>query len=402
MGGTMFLYWDGYEIDGSDTDFSIVLPEQVQLIELIEAFLQNPLLDARQKPEISCVNGNKNIQISLDSLKQMIQTGSYSWIEIQVNCKHPEELEEPLLQEIYSLSQHREPKEEAYGKVEHPCTPPVKQTYYTRGELTVTLCIGHNQVDKNEELEGYITNQALIETSKEALPYIELNVGPSFYYEYAIYLIDSLRSQFPSIATFGGLDCMGGWTGGCTYADSLYGYEKLEYPVPYHVKHSLKQLCAYDILCPGIWYYKKKWLLQRVSGFLLSKEVPPYLGAKERKNLKPISIEEYSEHVEKLLISAKSNFELICESAINIIFPEPSNYAVCGDVVNKLEQRITECGEHRDFMGYFCFSKQAGELKMQFRIPYEIKPYFCELMELMQTGALEEMKSETYRRRHED
>ena len=42
----MFIYWDGYEIDGSDTDFSIILPENVQIMELVDIFLKNPLLFA--------------------------------------------------------------------------------------------------------------------------------------------------------------------------------------------------------------------------------------------------------------------------------------------------------------------------------------------------------------------
>lgn len=399
----MFIYWDGYEIDGSDTDFSIILPENVQIMELVDIFLKNPLLDRKKSPEITFYKGRiKNI-LSIEELREKVLSGDYPPIEITINCLHPEELEESLRNEIYSISKRREPKEEAYGKVEHPCTSPFKQDYYTRGEMTVVLCISNNKITYDEEfVDGYMTNIEWFQFHDQAMPYVELNVGPGFYYEYAIYLVDYLKDNFPSIATYGGLDCTGEWLGGCTYSDSLYSFEQIELPVVYSIKNTIKRLCEYDILCPAISYFKKnKWFYERIKEFILCMDCPSFLDEKRCDKLKGYSFSEYIELVEQVLNSEINNFEIIRKTAIHILIPEPKNYQVCKMAFPIIEKDMKEYKEENCF-GYFCFSKHDQKIYAQFRIFYQIKPYFCNLLELMQTGQLEEIKAETYRRRHED
>lgn len=402
----MFIYWDGYEIDGSDTDFSIILPENVQIVELVDIFLQCPLLDRLKNPEITYYKGRLRKLLSIEGLKQKLLSGDYPPIEITINCLHPEELEESLRKEIYGISARREPKEKAYGKAEHPCTAPIKQEYYTRGEMTVVLWISNHTVTYEEdEMDGYVTNIELFQESDKEFPYVGLNVGPGFYYEYAIYLIDYLRDCFPSIATYGGLDCAGGWTDGCTYANSLYYFEQIELPVIYSVKNTIKRLCEYDLLCPVLQYYKReknRWVYERRKEFFLCIESPSFLNEKGLDKLKKCSFDEYIDLVEQTLKTEKYNFDLVKKTAVTILLPKPENYKVCEASFKTIQKKFTECEVRENYLsGYFCFSRREEKLYAQFRIPYQIKPYFCTLLELMQTGLLEPMKAETYRRRHQ-
>jgi len=74
----MFLYWDGYEIDGSDTAFDIILPESIQVWEFVECFLNIPVFTDAPKPEYTRCNencsgvwhGDKCKTITRDELRQ--------------------------------------------------------------------------------------------------------------------------------------------------------------------------------------------------------------------------------------------------------------------------------------------------------------------------------------------
>lgn len=402
----MFLYWDGYEIDGSDTDFNIVLPESVQISELADCFLGLPVFDKEQKPEFVFNKGNKQKKISYHEWKKVLLNGDFTSIYITINCLHPEELPEELRQKIYSISERREPREEAWGKVEHPCTPPVKQHYYTRGDMTVMFFVGRETVSADEELDGYITNVELIQNSKEMLPCVRLNMGPGFYYEYAMYIVDSLRDSFPSVATYGGLDCEGGWTFGCTYADSLYLYEKLEIPVRYSIKNTLKHYCDCDVLMPCIWYYQGRggWKAECTDGFVLAENSPSYLDSKDIKKLDRLSFGEYADLAQEVLSAEESAFEIAVRTAVRFILPKPENFSpYCEEAVSRLKQAELSCETGGDWydLGYFCFSKMGEQETIQFRVPYQRKAYLCALLELLEAGKLDKIKPETYRRRHE-
>lgn len=400
----MFLYWEGYEIDGSDTDFSLVLPENIQILEFVECFLSIPLFASDKKPEISYYRGNKKKKFTYDTFVQKLCSGDYSYFNISKNCCHMEELSEEFQKEIYSISKRRNPLEDAYGKVLNPCTAPIKQSSYERGELTVTLCIDKEEyVKTEEELTGYVTNSTLLYGTSVPLSCIKINLGPSFYYEYAMYIMDYMIDKFPSIATYGGLDCAGGWTGGCTYASSIYVNEKINIPVKYHIKNTLKRLCEYDILCPAIEYYKGGWKRERTKDFYMVNGMPSFIESK--KNLTKKNFSDYAESAELLMSSDITNFKRICKTAVSIMMPKPETFKENVEVMKELEEALDlppDVNQNWIWMGYFCLSKENGQPMAQFRINYRLRRYFNTLLSLMEEGKIEFMKQKTYRRRHEE
>ena len=44
----MFIYWDNFEIDGSDTNFNLILPERELLSEIIEYYLSLPIWNRKK------------------------------------------------------------------------------------------------------------------------------------------------------------------------------------------------------------------------------------------------------------------------------------------------------------------------------------------------------------------
>jgi len=60
----MFLYWDGFEIDGSDTDFDIVLPENAQVCELVDSFFSIPIFNRSLEPSIIYYQNKKECTLT--------------------------------------------------------------------------------------------------------------------------------------------------------------------------------------------------------------------------------------------------------------------------------------------------------------------------------------------------
>ncbi|MCL2386463.1 MAG: hypothetical protein FWC89_02830, partial [Defluviitaleaceae bacterium] len=241
----MFLYWDGYEIDGSDTDFDIILPENVQVAEFAECFLGVPLFTNTPKPEYAYYHGSKHKKLTKDELINKLLSGDYkNRMDITINCQHPDLLSSELRSEVYAKSEKRKfnedpdlfPKPEEpinYTEIENPCTPPIIQDSFDRGGVTMVLSI---YKDGSNATKGTT---------------LSLNVGPSAFYEYTMFVIDYLQERFPSITTDldGGLN-----TCGCTFSASLYGHEKIHLPVKHSIKHTLKRLCEYGLMSYRSWY----------------------------------------------------------------------------------------------------------------------------------------------------
>ncbi|MCL2528667.1 MAG: hypothetical protein FWE42_09650, partial [Defluviitaleaceae bacterium] len=271
----MFLYWDGYEIDGSDSSFDIVLPESVQAHEFFECFLNMPIFSETPLPTFEMVkqhesthNSGKRRKISKNVFMDNLLSNDFAAMNTTINCKHPEQLNPNVRTQVYALSQSRDPHEEAYNKAENPCTSPIIQKGFERGSMTVDLYIrkiGPNWDWHKEEYDGphYKYNFQVIKDAKHGDISFEMFVGPSAYYEYAMYIMEYMRKRFPSIAIHGGLDCGGGWTDGCTYADSLYAYEKIIFPIKHNTRHTLKWLIKYGIIRSYRYYHdygkKKGW-----------------------------------------------------------------------------------------------------------------------------------------------
>jgi hypothetical protein len=149
----MFLYWDGYEIDGSDTDFDIILPENVQINEFIESFLSIPIFCKKQEPVYNTLPArsynrgyvDSKDRISKTAFEERLLSGEYTSMSIMVYCLHPEQLDTELRSQIYGLSEMRKPHEEAYGKVKNPCTAPATKEAF----MTVDLTIDKAQEDRD-------------------------------------------------------------------------------------------------------------------------------------------------------------------------------------------------------------------------------------------------------------
>lgn len=402
----MFIYWDGFEIDGSDTDYDIILPENVQVFEFVDCFLSLPIFDRNIKPSIEWYQNRITHKLTIDELKEKLLSGDYPDITININCLHMELLPKDIQEQLYSISKRREPHEEAFGKVENPCMAPVIQKYYTRGEMTVELRISkpgtnHWVYNDDEVIDGYVNNIDLITSGEKNIQSFQINVGPSFYFEYAMYIIDCLRDSFPGMATCGGLDCSGGWTDGCTYADSIYRYEKVQIPVKHSIKNTLKRLTEYDIVRSYKSYYKNGWKYDFTNGFYLANHEPAAPG----KTLEPIPFNEYLELCETALVLDVLPFSAVCDTAVHIKLPKPEEYAESPDVEKKLQAMLPDFSDKNTdwcFTGYFAFTTAHQNPVAEFRVHYSMKAYLMELLRLAESGDIDFIKSVTYRRRQND
>jgi len=236
----MFLYWDGYEIDGSDTDFDIILPENVQVAEFVECYLSVPLFTNTTQPDYDY----NNKQMTKDELISTLLAGDYkSPIYITINCQHPDLLTNELRDEIYAKTEKRKIYEDQgdsddypifpkldCANIENPCTPPIIQNGFSRGGVTMSLSIYRDYEDEN----GVTRDIGLT-----------LNAGPGAFFEYTIFIMDYMQERFPSIK----IDLDSGFnTCSCSFAASLYKYEKIQLPIKHSIKHALKRLCVYGLM----------------------------------------------------------------------------------------------------------------------------------------------------------
>lgn len=403
----MFLLWEGFEIDGSDTDFDLVLPETQELIAFVDCFLSLPLV---REAKFNCHYSSgppkfKKIPLSRQKLAEVLTDGRRPEIYLEVTCQVTDELPEAIRAELRQLSERREPQELAYGKAKCPCMAPALQVHHMRGELSVSLCImppGTKKrwyTEEGAELEGYVRNEAIL-VAKEELPCLVINVGPGFYYEYAMYIMNWLEDHFPGLGIAGGLDCEGGWTGGCTYANSIYQYEKIQLPIKYSITNTLKRLTEYDLLRSFRRYYKKGWKYEMRSDFSMvnipqEKWVKPYL----------LSYTDYAAHIEKVLAEEADYFSAISQTAIAIILPMPSRFEQFPKIKHRLLQALTEVddvGRGWYFEGYAAFSQVNGQPVCEYRVPWQVGNYLSTLLELVESGELDWMKTEAYERRMQE
>ncbi|MDR1136442.1 MAG: hypothetical protein LBL49_09770 [Clostridiales Family XIII bacterium] len=402
----MFLYWDGFEIDGSDTDFDIVLPENVQTLEFVERFLSIPIFSRDMEPSYAYIKNRKSHSIDLQELREILLSGNFPRITIDINCMNIDRLSEDLRAEIYAISERREPHEEAYGKVELPCTAPLLQKFYTRGDMTVELAIeapktakpAHDHGGEEREFDGYVYNVEFLRAAKWANQSFQINVGPGFFYEYAMFIIDYMRNGFPGIGISGGLDCEGGWTDGCTYASSIYRYEKIQIPAAYGVKHILKRLTAYNIVQSYRCFYGSGLQYECTYGFYLANHAPYTPGEK----LSPLPFGEYVSLVETALSLGNDSFTEICDTAVDILLPMPDVYSESPDAVSLLQAAMPTIdgrNPQRYFTGYLAFTLADGVPVCEFRVNYQTKKYLQTLLDLMESGEIDFIKAITYEAR---
>ena len=401
----MFIYWDGFEIDGSDTDFNVVLPENIQVQEFVDCFLSIPIFNKAMEPSITYNKENTEHNISLDELNKKLLSGNFPDISIDVNCLHLEQLPCDLHEKIYAISSRRQPHEIAYGKVENPCTAPFIQNYYIRGDMTVRLKIQtpdktQSRENNDFEFEGYINNIELIRSADQGLHCFQINVGPSFYYEYAIFIIDYLRDHFPGLGTWGGLDCENGWTDGCTYANTIYRYEKIHFPVVYSIKDTLKKLTEYNIVRSYTINYENGWQYNFAEGFYLEDQDSVMSGIRT----KLISFDEYIDLIDTAFSIDSDSFSKVCDTVTEIRLPYADDYAANPEAVKLLQAVLPNLDEehkHWYYSGYFAFTTVDNKTVCEFRIHYLMKEYLLTLFKLMDSGMIESIKAVTHKRRHD-
>lgn len=413
----MFLYWDGYEIDGSDTDFDIILPENVQINEFIECFLANPLFCKDREPIFNKLPSRSFNRGYVDSKERMskakfeeqLLTGNYSHMSIMGYCLYPEQLDAKLLSQVYSLSKTRKPVEEAYGKVENPCTEPANQESFMTLDLTIQKAKrDHSAFDYNCEgcEDAYRYNFSSTDSVKKGDIYFTLGIPVGSNYEYTMYIIKYMEEHFPSLKIWGGIEC----SCGATFGNSLYTYEKIQLSVQYNIKHFLKRLTEYGIRSCVQQNQKGKWTSSySKKGFYLKREEEYWLSPPKEET----SLDKYLEIVNLALSMELDYFEQISETAVMIELPPPSFYASNSKVEKELKVKLDETVPHdlRErwhnwetwlYVGYFAFVLIDGKPVCEFRVKYPIKEYFLTLLQYMESGLIDYIKEETYRWRNEE
>lgn len=404
----MFLYWDGYEIDGSDTDFDIVLPEIKEVADFVDCFLSIPLFGTN-KPVIYYNNRKNGEKKSADKKRLLEQLAGERQRNIRVNCSClvMDELPDSVQQQLYAFSGQRKPHEEAYGKVEQPCMSPVSQENDIRGGMTVSLTIyaaGTKKSWYTEEgsiIEGYVYHESLMRRTDIDYPCFSINVGPSFYYEYAVFIIEYLHDHFPGMAVAGGLDCEGGWTFGCTYASSIYYYEKIQIPVAFSPRNTLKRLSEYDIFSSYRHYYHKNWIFDKIKGFRMVNQPK---GEEDQEYI--LSFSDYLSLVEKTLSEpALEPFHSVSVTAAHIMLPLAERFEKAPKAEQRLRRAFDGAGKKTipwDYIGYMAFTVADGKPVCEFRVYWKLKQYFLTLLELMESGEIDYIKKETYEKRQKD
>jgi hypothetical protein len=386
----LFLYRYGYEIDGSDTDFDLVLPENRQLADFVDFFLTLPIFtdrypphiytDLRQSARAELENNAPAESIRQEELLEGLRDGTIREVGVDINCRHPEEMTTALRREIYALSAKLEPPEAAAAEAIHPCMEPILQDGYTRGGMTVGLTLTLSTEEKDE---------------------VRLNVGPAFIREYVLYITGKLAESFPGLTITGGLDSSDtGDADNSTFSQSLYAYERVSLPVWSSVKHTLKRLTEVDIARSYRWtYFKKGWHFQPLEEFRQAGTLKESL----------LNYEDYLAKVAEVLKSDCTELEAICATAVHIMLPEPSIFKDKPTIWKKVEKflptkddgtPLTTFDIGGDAGGYLAFFAGSGGPMCELRVNRRAAAYLRALLDMMKAGELDFLKTITYNRRH--
>lgn len=234
----MFTYWKGYEIDGSSTNYNIVLPKRELIAEVLRYLFNLKIVDRSENIYISYIEkrgnlSNKEVQNNSykfeewEKLLEIIQNPTVQYFHINISCVHPDKLYPQIRNEIYSLSKTRPGAENRVYNYKKPTISPI--FHDTTFDIWISASFDDREkAVKNYEPEGLIFNkQVLVGNMGSEHLTIKLGCGPSFIYEYAAFIVSKIAERFPEIGIDGGIDCAGGFTDGCTYACDLYGFERI-------------------------------------------------------------------------------------------------------------------------------------------------------------------------------
>ena len=244
----MITYWQGYEIDGSDTSFNIMMPEKARVAELGLFFCKLPLFR-----QVRLHIDNKTYS-DLKEIEYLLTNENRSEFTIDVECIHPALLPNDLKESIYILSESRQQRHQEVhvdtkdeNKFEIPDHTKAVNPSVGLSDLPFEMSLsyeGHTGDDFHRP-EGYLINPENY-TAHIKLPennaIVDLHCPVSSIYEYFAYVINTIAERFPEISVDGGLDCAGGFLYGCTYSTYLYEYECLTLPTHSENPEAIKQL----------------------------------------------------------------------------------------------------------------------------------------------------------------
>lgn len=238
----MFKYWQGYEIDGSDTSFNIVVPNREALREVAAFYLSLPLWDRSRgmtwdaaTSDVWAPHRDEELQSPFDADAVLASIESPDWGGegyLVTGCLDPELLEGDLKREVYALSSTRPGEEEPDYRGVHPGVGLGR--FYDAFNVGLIFgprssVQGYYVDDEGTAINrGMILNAGALDENARRPDRADLSLtcGPSFIYEYAAYIVTKLVERFPEIGIDGGLDCAGGFTEGCTYSTGLYACER--------------------------------------------------------------------------------------------------------------------------------------------------------------------------------
>ena len=379
----MFLTWTGYEIDGSDTNFDLVLPESEQTLDLVTHLIQLPIFDTN---EFSFYD-DENKHLSWESFKEKLLTRSFERLKIEGHFKAFDLLDEATQQDFQQISQQRNPPEPSFSKTRDPAPAPTR--FAGMMELSIirnTSNMAGRYASYDRLEKGYERNIPFFLDDISKGTAFELWVPVGSTYEYFIYLMNQLTQRFPSLATSGGLDCGGGWTEGCTYSDYLYRFEKIQIPLQYGVRHFLKKMVSH-----GITSYQERFLKtarKRIFDFIL-------LNNEEDSERKVLLFNDYVEHIEEQLQQAENAYDAICRTATPIWLPLPEEFESDTFIHERLLPLAAKLTAYND-TGYLGFYKEGDRYFAEFRVNSDMKDYFAAYLDLMRLDAFTDIKEKMY------
>jgi hypothetical protein len=401
----MLLYWDGYEIDGSDTSFDIILPENVQVSELFKCFLSAPIIAAHPEPVFSkqsimlftgCAIAPEDI-ISETEFYERLLSGDYTEMAVTVCLLHPELLDAPLKSQIYSMSKFRTPLEGAAAYAVNPCTKPSGSTVFMDVFLTVRKTQEETAISTlatSASENAYSHNFSLSVPVRKGEARFTLGIPVDSTFEYAIYLIKRLEDNFPSIRVWGGAE----HSIGASFSNSLYACEQVQIPVKHSIKNTLDQLTELGVVRSCVTYFKRKWqVIYSSDSFFLTEH-------RKRESTSSTNYDEYLELANTVVSSGRSYYDQIFETTFSMRIPSPDTYSnleVATALANQLEEAIPKEAwnnsfvEEEPYLAYAAFAQVDDKLVCELRVDYRMRNYLLTLLDLMDKGALDSVKEPT-------
>jgi len=397
-GSAMFLYWDGYEIDGSDTDFEIILPESVQMLEFVECYMNMPVFSKTPTPEYQyCDSGCSRVwpcnnckPTTLEEMQGKLLSNDYTKMAITMNFQHMDLLPPNIQADIWATSASREtikalnePAEQDesfaepfdYTKVENPCITPIVQDYFDRGGMTAQLSVGKD---------------------KDGM-YAVLNVGPGADFEYVMYVLNYMSERFPSIK----IDMENGFSTCCCnfHASSMYQYEKVVIPVKHNVNHTLKHLTEHGLMSFILTYGKKYQPITNyiANGFFAATTFWGY-GRKKSE----FSFSDYLKLVEMTLAEEPDPVQQMFMTAVNIIMPQPK--LLSGEIApstTPVTGRTEAIKQILPYAGYMSFYIKDKATICEFRVSAQMKEYLNTWLTKADAGMIDFIKPKMYELRKE-